>query len=240
MFTILLGFFNHSEKILIKKICLKNGPIRILEATTSMEWVTYTNQYEINTFFISSECDTITLNFLVSSLRDEKTYAFTPILIFSTKIETLVSACIQWKSCNFFLFPLNEKQKSYLSSLIHYYDCMYQKIHQAEQKSFLIQGTKYNYNLLYEDILCAESFMKKTVIHTKNESIPFCYPLYKVRTLLPENTFIQTHRSFIINMNNVSYIDKTTDPWSVYFFNSSQEAFISRRNKKHLPSSILV
>ncbi|MGN0136622.1 LytTR family transcriptional regulator DNA-binding domain-containing protein [Anaerotignum sp.] len=101
-----------------------------------------------------------------------------------------------------------------------------------------ISTAKGIYNIPYSEILFVESGQKKSVIHLVNTTISLSLPLYRIRNVLPESYFIQTHRSFIINLQNVSYIDKTKDPWVIFFFKSSKTAFISRSFKKNFIQAI--
>lgn len=91
-----------------------------------------------------------------------------------------------------------------------------------------ITTTKGIYNLPLNEILFIESHQKKSILHTKNGVLPLPIPLYRIRKALPAPIFLQTHRSFLVNLNNISYIDKQKDPWTIHFFMTEKHAFISR------------
>lgn len=101
-----------------------------------------------------------------------------------------------------------------------------------------IHTTKRIYNIPLEDILFIESCQKKSVIHTAAETICLPLPLYRIREILPAAFFLQTHRSFLVNMNNISHIDKQTDPWTVFFFHSEKQAYISRRFRQTVTDAV--
>ena len=101
-----------------------------------------------------------------------------------------------------------------------------------EYPFFRINTAKGIYNIPYSDILFVESGQKKSFIHLTNNTICLPLPLYRIREILPESFIIQTHRSFIVNLKKISYIDKTKDPWVISFFGSKKTAFISRSFKK--------
>ncbi len=109
------------------------------------------------------------------------------------------------------------------------------KIHPAKQSETLhcrINTAKGIYNIPHKDILFVESGQKKSIIHLTNNTICLPVPLYRIRGVLPEPYFVQTHRSFISNLRKVSYIDKTKDPWVISFFGTNKTAFVSRSFKK--------
>ncbi|MGN1231539.1 MAG: LytR/AlgR family response regulator transcription factor [Anaerotignum sp.] len=101
-----------------------------------------------------------------------------------------------------------------------------------------INTAKGIYNIPHDDILFVESEQKKSVFHMTNNSICLPIPLYRIREALPELYFIQTHRSFIVNLKNISYIDKTKDPWVISFFGSGKKAFVSRNFRKDVMKTI--
>jgi len=102
----------------------------------------------------------------------------------------------------------------------------------------LISTPKGIYNIPYEDILFVESGQKKSVFHLTRETLSLPVPLYRIREILPNTCFVQTHRSFIVNLHKISYIDKTKDPWTICFFGSEKTAFVSRSYRKDLLRAI--
>ena len=89
------------------------------------------------------------------------------------------------------------------------------------------------YKIPHREILFIESEHKKSIIHLSDDTICVPVPLYRIRDVLPESKFVQTHRSFIVNLENASRIDKTKDPWAISFFGSEQMAFVGRSFKKN-------
>lgn len=107
-----------------------------------------------------------------------------------------------------------------------------------EYPFFRINTAKGIYNIPYSDILFVESGQKKSFIHLTNNTICLPLPLYRIRGVLPEPYFVQTHRSFISNLRKVSFIDKTKDPWVISFFGTNKTAFVSRSFKKDVMQAI--
>ena len=84
------------------------------------------------------------------------------------------------------------------------------------------------YNIPLREILFIECRQKKTLIHMKRETLLLPIPLYRLKEVLPAKLFLQTHRSFLVNLKNISHIDKQSDPWTIFFFDSQEYAYISR------------
>lgn len=234
MFSILLGFFDAPTQEYLVDFCVKCGHIEVSCASTKEEWFTLFEQNEFDCFFFSFEEDIMPVRSVIFSLRNHEQHQHTPILLFSTKIEYLVTAFVHWRSCECFLLPLDNKKKDALTSLLQYYVGMYKKIHSVERKFCQINTPKGLYNLPYSEILYIESTMKKSMIHLRNDVIHVPCPLYQIQRMFSDRNFVQTHRSFIVNLENISYVDKSKEPWGIFFFNSDKEAFVSRSHKKTL------
>ncbi|MDD3393373.1 MAG: LytTR family DNA-binding domain-containing protein [Anaerotignum sp.] len=234
MFSVLLGFFDAPTQKLLMDFCDQCGQINVSCASTKEEWFTLFEQHEYDCFLFSFEKDIMLVRSVIFSLRNHDHHQHTPILLFSTKIEYLITAFVHWRSCECFLLPFDNKKKEALHSLLHYYVSLYKKMHSADRKFCQINTSKGLYNLPYNEILYIESAMKKSIIHLKKEVIHVPCPLYQMQSMIPGNSFVQTHRSFIVNLENVSYIDKSKEPWGIFFFNSDKEAFASRSHKKAL------
>nr|WP_294682892.1 LytTR family DNA-binding domain-containing protein [uncultured Anaerotignum sp.] len=97
-----------------------------------------------------------------------------------------------------------------------------------------INTKKAIYKIPHQEILFIESEQKNSIFHLSEDTICVPIPLYRIRDALPEATFVQTHRSFIVNLSKASYIDKTKEPWAISFFGSEQLAFVSRSFKKNV------
>lgn len=97
-----------------------------------------------------------------------------------------------------------------------------------------ISTKKAIYKIPHREILFIESEHKKSIIHLSEDTICVPIPLYRIREALPEETFVQTHRSFIVNLKNAAYIDKSRNPWAISFFGTEQLAFVGRSFKKNI------
>ena len=94
------------------------------------------------------------------------------------------------------------------------------------------------YNIPLHDILFIETRQKKTLIHLKQETLTLSTPLYRLKETLPADLFLQTHRSYLVNLENISHINKQKDSWVVFFFDSDKHAFISRNFRHQLLATI--
>ena len=101
-----------------------------------------------------------------------------------------------------------------------------------------ITTTKGIYNIPLSEILFIECRQKKSLLHFKQEMLTLPIPLYRLKEALSDTLFQQSHRSFLVNLSNITHIDKQKDPWTVYFFDSQKCAYLSRSFRHHVMKSI--
>ena len=101
-----------------------------------------------------------------------------------------------------------------------------------------IQTPKGIHNIPLNHILFIECSQKRSFIHTNNEIFTVHIPLYRIKEILPSQLFSQTHRSFLVNLNQISHIDKQTDPWTISFFHSEKRAYISRNSRQAILKAV--
>lgn len=97
-----------------------------------------------------------------------------------------------------------------------------------------IATAKEIYNIPLDDVLFIECHQKKSLVHMKEKTLTLPVPLYRLREILPNPIFQQTHRSFLVNLKHIYHIDKHADPWTVSFFHTDEHAYISRSFRRQI------
>jgi len=86
---------------------------------------------------------------------------------------------------------------------------LYQHEKHEQMKYFKIDASGEAWNIPYDDILFFETHVTirhKIILHTKTGKIEFRGFLGEIEELIPE--FYRSHRSYLLNISKVSYIDK--------------------------------
>lgn len=234
MYNILLAFFDVPQQKQISTICSKQFDINLIICDNPKDIIKHLNQSDINLFMLNlnTSCDFVD-NF-PEKIRQISRYKFTPIIIFSIKSEIWAINCSNYINCNFLSHKLNSNNKKCFCEFLQYYYNMHHKLCSSSNAFFRINSNCTLHNILIDNILFVESRDRYTVIHTINTSIITHMQLYKIKNSLPPDNFKHTHRSYIVNFNHIEYIDKSSDSWTVRFYNSSEVAFVSRGYKKDL------
>lgn len=97
-----------------------------------------------------------------------------------------------------------------------------------------ITTSKGIYNVPLHEIFFVECHQKKSLLHTRAGTLTLPLPLYQLKEVLPASIFLQTHRSFLVNMKRISHIDKQSDPWTIFFFDTKENAYISRSYRQQV------
>ena len=122
------------------------------------------------------------------------------------------------------IYVLDEKNNifDHQNIYVNYYIrnvSLYEDLYQAflKSKDFLLKkintislkSGKINYHIIKNNILYIESFRNYIVIHTSISDYTLRYTLKKIHKKLG-NEFVQCHKSYLVNLNNVICIKENT------------------------------
>ncbi len=147
---------------------------------------------------------------LASQLRSLPEYKYTPIIFETAVAGEELFAYRDLKCYGFLIKPFTESEfRSVFSEALGLSEQMRNpsKTIQIEQKQFILE---YNIN----DIVYLEAFGKKIAIHTSSKSLGIKedmisgYTLAGIYALIDDPAFVQCHKSYIINRNYITKIDK--------------------------------
>lgn len=110
----------------------------------------------------------------------------------------------------------------------------------SRQDGFFVRHNDYYKKVLFSDIMWVEAARSYCCIQTTGKaSLIVTYPLAEVRKKLPSELFIQTHRSFLVNVKlvekfigNMLYVGKKSIPISRKFKKEVLERFFFLDNIK--------
>jgi len=89
--------------------------------------------------------------------------------------------------------------------------------------------------IAFNEILFIEKMGKKSIVHTLYNA-----PLETYDKLDPVHHLVQTHRSYLINLDKVSRIVKTGETYQSYFGNYPQQALIAKSKMKDIQDQLIL
>lgn len=98
------------------------------------------------------------------------------------------------------------------------------------EKNFLVISDQNSKKLVrLKDILYFERISTKVVIHTVNDQLSIYSTLSSIEEKLSDRNFYRTHRSFLVNVQNVKEIGVIGDRiYKINFVKGEKIAYISR------------
>lgn len=226
-FTIMQCFFDNEILSMWDEVFFKNkNDIKISSYNRLDFEVNHFRTETIHLFLFFLDSQPYEIIEFIKKIQHDKKYSNYPMVLFSQKKEYLYDAFFELKPFQPVLLPIRKKNSTNLTEYIQFYYNMYQT---SYKKVLEFNFNSCFYRFQIDDILFAEAKNRKVLIRTKDDSsteIPITF--HHLLEQIPENTLIQSHRSYIINPCNVSRIDKEAKHWTASFYNTNKKALISR------------
>ncbi len=232
MFRLLLLSFDKYDVEQVYQICNQMQDITIYENTSLENTCTLCKYTKVDCILLFPDMDFILAKRFLTILRKTKTYKHTPVVLLSTQLSHTFQVFPQWHCCEFFHYPLNQEAEDALQHLLSFYYEQSSHNPDVTNEIFQLNTAQGIHNLHYDELLFVETVLKKSIFHTKTQELTSALPLYKIKNALHSNHIMQTHRSFIVNLNNISYLDKRKNPWEISFCYTEQKAYVGRNYKK--------
>ena len=110
-------------------------------------------------------------------------------------------------------------------------DYLFRKIGDAsaklDGKAIMVQTGSENAIIPTAEIKYVEADDNRVKIITTTNEYSVRMTIKDTKSKLPQSCFVQTHRSYIVNLAHIRVFDK-----NIAFFDSTHKAFISRRKRK--------
>ena len=154
--------------------------------------------------------------------------------IFTTAYDSFALEAFELSAVDYLVKPI-QKDRLFLA-LEKAKKCLQQSnniLAKTERKRIPI---KYNRSLFYifvDDILFIEKRGRKTIIHTHQQEYPSLETLEELKEYIHSGV-VQSHRSFLINLEHVSHITTVGKSYMVYFYGYDQAAQISKQNINYI------
>lgn len=165
---------------------------------------------------------------LGQELRNLNKYIITPIIFITSMVNEELEAFREVHSYAFITKPFKlEKVKKLLTPIIE--NCTQ---NDKKESNLTIKQKEETLIIPINEIIYMESQLKRIYIYTiKEEYEVKSYTLNKLMEELDDD-FIRVHRSYIINKNYITRIDRTD--WVVHFKNTKESIPVSRKYQKEI------
>jgi len=166
------------------------------------------NAVELNTLLKTVQPDLLFLDIempLLSGLDFLATLQNSPKVILTTAYEQYALKGYELDVTDYLLKPITFDR--FLKAVNKVHDQI-EKEHKTEESKYIfVKSDKQLKKILLDDILFIESMDNYIIIHMTGAKEIVLTTLKHIMSSLPENDFLQVHRSFIIQMKHVNSID---------------------------------
>lgn len=230
MHTFLFAFFPQNNLQKIKEFYFHNKAISLLEAQNEEAYFFYIHNHRIDNFFFYCDTKMVDIKEILIQLHQLSTYTWQPCNLISEKRRCPSFDLAEFVSTKFFSMYNWENHQNRLIRLVEKSYETSLTLHSLNNEFFQIKLGKQITKIPLKDILYIESMAKKSILHTLDGPVTISVPLYKIQSSLPKNIFIQSHRSFVVNVHKIAKVDYETQ--RIEFSNSTAYALLSRAYRK--------
>lgn len=203
----------HIAKLLLSCVKELDDSIRVISAVQSAEALSIASREFIDLFILDIQLADYKGTRLALQLRSMDQYSYTPIIFATALANEELTAYRDIKCYNFLIKPFMKEQ------VIHVLrDTILYSEHlglEQQNKTLRIEQKSHIFEYKLNQIVYVESFGKTLELHlrtsgdqVKSDRISGC-SLKKMSGLLDKHSFVQCHKSYIINTSYLTKIDKT-------------------------------
>jgi DNA-binding LytR/AlgR family response regulator len=189
-----------------------------IQKTPFLQYVEgFTNPFKAMSFLLENQVDLVFLDVNmpeISGIELLKSLPTIPKIIFTTAYPEFGAESYEFNAVDFLLKPV--KYDRFLKAVNKINNLPSQKenpiIHHnndQQQESILIKSGTQIFKVLTDDILYIEGAGNYITFFNKTGKIMVLLPLNDILKLLPSNTFIRIHKSYIISLKHLEIIEKS-------------------------------
>lgn len=190
-----------------------------IQKTPFLQYVEgFTNPFKAMSFLLENQVDLVFLDVNmpeISGIELLKSLPTIPKIIFTTAYPEFGAESYEFNAVDFLLKPV--KYDRFLKAVNKINNLPSQKenpiIHHnndQQQESILIKSGTQIFKVLTDDILYIEGAGNYITFFNKTGKIMVLLPLNDILKLLPSNTFIRIHKSYIISLKHLEIIEKSS------------------------------
>lgn len=235
MYSILIVEDDEFQRASLKKMLQSlNKRFNIYEASNALDAFNLAKDIEINLFLVDIELEESSGLHLANKLRTVSKYKFTWIIFLTTHIEFLTEAFTKVHCYDFILKPYNKNKVITMVQDIMEHDIKKDFIKLERKKVTFEVANKIYVKVYVDEIIFIEVSINSVIVYTLKRNYTLKRTtLKKLLSLIDEENIIQSHKSFAINLNYISKIEKLDSRlFKAYFRNCNDTALIGNKFKE--------
>jgi DNA-binding LytR/AlgR family response regulator len=189
-----------------------------IKKTPSLEFIEgFTNPFKAMDFLLKSSVDLVFLDINMpelSGIELIKSLPVAPKIIFTTAYSQYGAESYEYSAVDYLVKPV--KYDRFLKAVnkataiinVKQEEGLLHNTPEQEKQSVLIKSGSQTFKILTDDILYIEGAGNYMTFYTKKGKIMALLPMSDILKLLPLNTFVRVHKSYIISLKHIDVIER--------------------------------
>jgi DNA-binding LytR/AlgR family response regulator len=208
---------------------------QVYEATTTKEALKIAHMERIDLFYLDINLkDESGLKFALE-LRKIESYRLTWIIFVTIYKDYMLSAFKKIHCYDYILKPYNKDNIQKITKGLLSDTRSQIAATKISEKFIIVPIKNIQVKIFVHEIVFVEVFIRTSIIHTSKGSFTIDYlSLKKLNSMIEDENILQSHRSYLVNINYINKIEKNNDKTScnIYFYNTDKTALLGNSFKK--------
>jgi len=212
----------------------------IYKAYTGEECFNILDNINIDMFILDIQLPDISGIKIAEKIRNIPKYELTYMIFITTHTQLQLDAFKKVHCYDFIEKPYKKEELIQIIKRLEKGISAQKQQGEQNRKSITFQMKDFTIKLYTDEILFIESDRRNCIVHTENrEYLIRNITIKKIIELLPMKNFMQTHKSYIINLSNIYKIEKSEkNSWIVHFREYTLVAYVSNSYKEKFLANI--
>jgi DNA-binding LytR/AlgR family response regulator len=189
-----------------------------IKKTPSLEFIEgFTNPFKAMDFLLKTPMDLVFLDINMpelSGIELIKSLPVAPKIIFTTAYSQYGAESYEYNAVDYLVKPVNYNRflkavnKATSTIKVKKDESLLYNTPEQEKQSVLIKSGSQIFKIVTDDILYIEGAGNYMTFITKKGKIMALLPMSDILKLLPSNTFVRVHKSYIISLKHIDVIER--------------------------------
>ena len=210
---------------------------QVYETANISEALKIAKQHIIDLFFVDINLKNESGLKFALEIRKIESYRLNWIIFVTIYKEYMLSAFKKIHCYDYILKPYNKEYIQRITKLLLSDTRAQVAITEVKEKFIIVPIKNIQVKIIVNEIIFVEVFIRTSIIHTINGSFTMDYlSLKKLNSMIDHRNIIQSHRSYLVNINYINKIEKTNDKTSykIYFHNTMEIEYLGNNYKKYI------
>jgi DNA-binding LytR/AlgR family response regulator len=230
---------NHGQRSVLTSALKELGQeYHIIECSTYNEAMRISTEYCVELFFIDIGLPDGNGMELAKELRKMENYELTWIVFLTTYSEYVLEAFQKIHCYDYIVKPYKPEAALEMARKLTKKSLTEAKASENRFLSFRMKDCVVKISI--EDIIFIEVYNKSITVHTKHQKHNIRrVSLKELTAMLPSENFLQCHRSYIVNLDYITRINKNNYIWEIAFEDYPEKAFVGDTFRSILTDRLL-